>query len=43
MKTLEAARKEKLIKTAHRLLDEVEAELSFIITSVKNRQVKKAA
>ena len=43
MKTLEQARKDKLIKQAHAHLDIVQAEIKHIFNSIKAKKEKKSA
>lgn len=43
MKTMNEAKRERLIKEAHLLLDRIEARMKGIFDGIKEKQAKKAA
>ena len=43
MKSIDEARKRRLIREGHKLLDRAEAALHHIVSSIKSKNLKKAA
>lgn len=43
MKNIDEMKQKNLIKEAHKILDRIENNLYFIVTSIKQKKIKKAA